>query len=161
MQSSVEDEERELEVIKEVFEKGNIHALDSLPLNLPHKKAKISTSAKIPKKLSKKEIEKREERKKLKEIERIENIQKKLFGERKGKFNELKRQNLLEPIKKKNKNEPMICENKLLKECREMFGKENTKVYFACFKRCTGIFRLQAKRQSYNSTRRNSDLRFS
>ena len=127
MQSSVEDEERELEVIKEVFEKGNIHALDSLPLNLPHKKAKISTSAKIPKKLSKKEIEKREERKKLKEIERIENIQKKLFGERKGKFNELKRPNLLEPIKKKNKNEPMICENKLLKECREMFGKENTK----------------------------------
>ena len=127
MQSSVEDEERELEVIKEVFEKGNIHALDSLPLNLPHKKAKISTSAKIPKKLSKKEIEKREERKKLKEIERIENIQKKLFGERKGKFNELKRPNLLEPIKKKNKNEPMICENKLLKECREMFGTENTK----------------------------------
>ena len=63
MQSSVEDEERELEVIKEVLEKGNIHALDSLPLNLPHKKAKISTSAKIPKKLSKKEIEKREERK--------------------------------------------------------------------------------------------------
>lgn len=127
MQSSVEDEEKELEVIKEVFEKGNIHALESLPINIPHKKAKIGTSAKIPKKLSKKEIEKREERKKLKEIERIENIQKKLFGERKGKFNELKRPNLLEPIKKKIKNEPMICENKILKECREMFSKENTK----------------------------------
>ena len=127
MQSSVEDEEKELEVIKEVFEKGNIHALESLPINIPHKKAKIGTSAKIPKKLSKKEIEKREERKKLKEIERIENIQKKLFGERKGKFNELKRPNLLEPIKKKIKNEPMICENKILKECREIFSKENTK----------------------------------
>ena len=123
LKNTVEEEEKELELIKEALEKGNINALESLPINLPRKK-KGTTSAKVPKKLSQKEIEKREERRKLKEIERIENIQKKLFSERKGKNGELKRPNLLEPIKNRNNhlNENLVYENKLLKECKKVFG---------------------------------------
>lgn len=115
MQKDIEDDEKELNLIKEVIEKGNLKAIESFPINLP-KGNKNITKTRIPKKLSQNEIKKREERKKLKEIENLENIQNKLFSQRKAK------RNLIEPLKHKPSVGEFAYENKLLKECRQMFS---------------------------------------
>lgn len=117
LRQSVEEDEREFNIIKEVIEKGNTKVLESFPINFP--KTKVNVSARIPKQLSQIEIKKREERRKLKEIENLELIQSKLFAQRKGK------RNLIEPLKHRPSLGDIKYENKLFKECREMFSKEN------------------------------------
>ena len=61
MQKDIEEDEKELNLIKEVIEKGNLKAIESFPINLPKAKGTIKT--RVPKKLSQNEIKKREERK--------------------------------------------------------------------------------------------------
>ena len=118
LRQSTEEDEREFNFIKEVIEKGNTKLLESFPINFP--KTKVNVSARIPKQLSQIEIKKREERRKLKEIENLELIQSKLFAQRKGK------RNLIEPLKHRPSLGDIKCENKLFRECREMFSKDES-----------------------------------
>ena len=73
----------------------------------------------MPKKLSEKEKKRREEMKRLKDVENLEKIQKKLFKDRPGKNNKIN------PIKKQ---EITNYENAFLKECREVFSKDNKSI---------------------------------
>ena len=73
----------------------------------------------MPKKLSEKEKKRREEMKRLKDVENLEKIQKKLFKDRPGKNNK---------INPNKKQEITNYENAFLKECREVFSKDNKSI---------------------------------
>jgi hypothetical protein len=107
--------EKELEKIKEAHEKGNIDPLTNLRIkNL--KSTKIS--AKMPKKLSEKEKEKRDEIRRLREAEDLAQIQQRLFKQVKGRKK-------IEPLYKKNlySNADVFGAN-IEKECEKVFPKE-------------------------------------
>ncbi|MCQ2816526.1 MAG: hypothetical protein MJ252_04580 [archaeon] len=126
----MEDQEKEMKLIQEALQSGNI---DILKKNLVFKNnpiKKVTQAPKVPKSLSKEEIEKRQAKKFAKEVDELAKIQQKLFAQSKrGKP-------LIEPIKKtktnfhvnglynNDPNKGIVVENKLLKECREVFSKE-------------------------------------
>ena len=127
LENEVKEQERELEAIKEAFQKNNLNALNSLPIkNLP-KSGRFS--AKAPKRLSEKEKERRDEIRRLKEVEDLNKIQQKLFKQVKGRRK-------IEPIDKKifiannkflNINKDDIFAINLNKECDRILGNENSK----------------------------------
>ena len=98
-----------------MYQKGNYKAIGQLPLSINNNKLKNKFNVKQPKKLSQKELEKREFIKKTKEIEELEKIQNNLFNQKQRKKN-----TQIEPL---NNN----IETKLLKECREMFNDNKNK----------------------------------
>jgi hypothetical protein len=115
LEQEVIDMEKELEKIKEAHEKGNIDPLTNLRIkNL--KSTKIS--AKMPKKLSEKEKEKRDEIRRLREAEDLAQIQQRLFKQVKGRKK-------IEPLYKKNlySNADVFGAN-IEKECEKVFPKE-------------------------------------
>ena len=115
LEQEVIEMEKEYEAIKEAHSKGNIDALNNFRIkNL--KSTKIS--AKIPKKLSEKEKEKRDEIRRLKEAEDLAQIQQKLFKQVKGRKK-------IEPLYKKNlySNADVFAAN-IEKECEKVFPKE-------------------------------------
>ena len=113
LEKNLKDDERELQAIKDAFEKGNYEGLGKLPLKVD--KFKRVSQGKVPKELSEKEKKKREEMN-LKYVENLEKEQKRLFKDRAG------RKNKIDPIKK---IEITNYENAFLKECREVFSKDN------------------------------------
>ena len=129
LEKELKEQEKELEAIKEAFEKNNMNALNSLPIKNMPKSSRFS--AKVPKKLSEKEKQKREELRSLKEIENLGKIQQKLFKE-------VNNRRKIEPIDKKilTTNQKFINIDKddlfainLNKECDRVFGNENSKQY--------------------------------
>ncbi len=115
LEQDVIEMEKEYEAIKEAHEKGNIDALNNFRIkNL--KSTKIS--AKMPKKLSEKEKEKRDEIRRLKEAEDLAQIQQRLFKQVKGRKK-------IEPLYKKNlySNADVFAAN-IEKECEKVFPKE-------------------------------------
>ena len=129
LEKELKEQEKELEAIKEAFEKNNMNALNNLPIkNLP-KTSRFS--AKVPKRLSEKEKQKRDELRSLKEIENLGKIQQKLFKE-------VNNRRKIEPIDKRilttnqkfiNIDKDDIFAMNLNKECERVFGKENSKQY--------------------------------
>ena len=113
LEKNIKDDERELQAIKDAFEKGNYEGLGKLPLKVD--KFKRISQGKVPKELSEKQKKKREEMN-LKYVENLEKEQKRLFKDRAG------RKNKIDPIKK---IEITNYENAFLKECREVFSKDN------------------------------------
>ena len=82
LELDVKEKELEYEAIKEAIEKGNIDILSNF--NIKGMKSQ-KFSAKIPKKLSEKEKERRDEIRRLKEAEDLAEIQQKLFRQVKGR----------------------------------------------------------------------------
>ena len=82
LEIDVKEKEMEYEAIKEAIEKGNINLLSSF--NFKGLKS-TKFQSKIPKKLSEKEKEKRDEIRRLKEAEDLAEIQQKLFRQVKGR----------------------------------------------------------------------------
>jgi hypothetical protein len=115
LEIDVKEKELEYQAIKEALEKGNIELLSNLHLN-NIKSTKMST--KIPKKLSEKEKERRDEIRRLKEAEDLAQIQQKLFRQIKGKKK-------IEPLSKKSiyANKDVFGAN-IEKECEKVFPKE-------------------------------------
>ena len=116
LELDVKEKELEYEAIKEAIEKGNINLLSNFNLK-GMKSSKFTT--KIPKKLSEKEKEKRDEIRRLKEAEDLAQIQQKLFRQVKGKRK-------IEPLN--NKNSLYSCKDifgsNLDKECEKILIKE-------------------------------------
>ena len=116
LEQEVIEMEKEYEAIKEAREKGNIDVLTNFRIkNL--KSTKLS--AKIPKKLSEKEKEKRDEIRRLKEAEDLAQIQQKLFKQVKGRKK-------IEPLYNKKSlysNADVFAAN-IEKECEKVFPKE-------------------------------------
>ena len=116
LELDVKEKELEYEAIKEAIEKGNINLLQNFNL----KGFKYSKySAKIPKKLSEKQKEKREEIRRLKEAEDLAQIQQKLFRQAKGKRK-------IEPLYNKKSmysNKDVFGAN-LEKECEKILVKD-------------------------------------
>ena len=116
LELDVKEKELEYEAIKEAIEKGNINLLSNFNLK-GLKSSKFSN--KIPKKLSEKEMEKRDEIRRLKEAEDLAQIQQKLFRQVKGKRK-------IEPLYKKNSmyaNKDVFGAN-LEKECEKILAKD-------------------------------------
>ena len=115
LELDVKEKELEYQAIKEAIEKGNIDLLSNLQMN-NIKSTKMSM--KIPKKLSEKEREKRDEIRRLKEAEDLAQIQQKLFRQIKGKKK-------IEPLSKKSlyANKDVFGAN-IEKECEKVFPKE-------------------------------------
>ena len=114
LEQDVIEQEKEYEAIKEAIEKGNIDILTNFRLkNIKTTK----NSTKIPKKLSEKEKEKRDEIRRLKEAEDLAQIQQKLFRQVKGRKK-------IEPLNKKNLygNVDIFGAN-IEKECEKVFSK--------------------------------------
>ena len=116
LELDVKDKELEYEAIKEAIEKGNINILSNFNI----KGLKSSKySAKIPKKLSEKEKEKRDEIRRLKEAEDLAEIQQKLFRQVKGRRK-------IEPLynKKSVYSTKDIYASNLDKECEKILAKD-------------------------------------
>ncbi len=115
LELDVKEKEMEYEAIKEAIEKGNIDILT----NFHMKNIKITkNSTKVPKKLSEKEKEKRDEIRRLKEAEDLAQIQQKLFRQVKGRKK-------IEPLYKKPLYSNMdVFGNNIEKECEKVFPKE-------------------------------------
>ena len=115
LEIDVKEKELEYQAIKEAIEKGNIELLSNLHMN-NIKSTKMST--KIPKKLSEKEKERRDEIRRLKEAEDLAQIQQKLFRQIKGKKK-------IEPLSKKSlyANKDVFGSN-VEKECEKVFPRE-------------------------------------
>ena len=116
LELDVKEKELEYEAIKEAIEKGNINLLS----NFNFKGMKSSKfTAKIPKQLSEKEKEKRDEIRRLKEAEDLAQIQQKLFRQVKGRRK-------IEPLN--NKKSLYSCKDifgaNLDKECEKILIKE-------------------------------------
>ena len=117
LELEVKDKELEYEAIKEAIEKGNIDILSNFNI----KGLKSSKySAKIPKKLSEKEKEKRDEIRRLKEAEDLAEIQQKLFRQVKGRRK-------IEPLynKKSVYSTKDIYASNLNKECEKILTKDD------------------------------------
>ena len=117
LEQDVKEKELEYEAIKEAIEKGDINLLS----NFKSKGLKASTkfSAKIPKKLSEKEKERRDEIRRLKEAEDLAQIQQKLFRQVKGRRK-------IEPLYNKKglySNKDIFASN-LDKECEKILIKD-------------------------------------
>ena len=116
LELDVREKELEYEAIKEAIEKGNINLLSNF--NLKGMKS-TKFSAKIPKKLSEKEKERRDEIRRLKEAEDLEQIQQKLFRQVKGKRK-------IEPLYNKKSlyaNKDVYGAN-IEKECEKILAKD-------------------------------------
>ena len=166
LEQELKEDEKELEAIKEALEKKNMNALHTLPIkNLP-KTSRLS--AKIPKRLSEKEKERREEIRRLKEVEDLDKIQKQLFKQ-------VKSRRKIEPIDKKilitaknsnNANNSNINIDKddlfalnLNKDYERVFCNENSKQYIPN-KTVTGTWRKKEKEKSLNrnSSQKKEDI---
>ena len=116
LELDVKEKELEYEAIKEAIEKGNMNILSNFNIkNI--KSTKFST--KIPKKLSEKEKERRDEIRRLKEAEDLEQIQQKLFRQVKGRRK-------IEPLYNKKSlyaNKDVFGSN-IDKECEKILVKE-------------------------------------
>ena len=126
LEYEIKEQEKELALIKEAVEKGNINALNTLKIKVP--KSTRRPSAKIPKKLSEKEKERRDELRRLKEVQELAKIQDKLLKR-------IHSRRTIEPIDKKiltaaqkmytgNKNKDVFAEN-LNKECDKLLITTN------------------------------------
>ena len=125
LEDEIKEQERELALIKEAVEKGNMKALNPLNIKVPKT---TRPSAKIPKKLSEKEKERRDELRRLKEVQELAKIQDKLLKK-------IHSRRTIEPIDKKmlttaqrmyagNKNKDIFAEN-LNKECDKLLITAN------------------------------------
>ena len=131
LEKELKEDEKELEAIKQALEKNNMKALNNLPIkNIPKSRR---LSAKVPKKLSDKEKERRDEIRRLKEVEDLDKIQKQLFKQ-------VKKRRKMEPIDKKilstnqrfvNIDKDDIFALNLNKECDRILGNQNSKQYMA------------------------------
>ena len=116
LEIDVKEKEMEYEAIKEAIEKGNINLLSSF--NFKGLKS-TKFQSKIPKKLSEKEKEKRDEIRRLKEAEDLAEIQQKLFRQVKGRRK-------IEPLYNKKSlysNKDVYGDN-IDKECEKILVKE-------------------------------------
>ena len=116
LELDVREKELEYEAIKEAIEKGNINLLSNFNLK-GMKSSKFSS--KIPKKLSEKEKERRDEIRRLKEAEDLEQIQQKLFRQVRGKRK-------IEPLYNKKSlyaNKDVYGAN-IQKECEKILTKD-------------------------------------
>ena len=115
LELDVREKELEYEAIKEAIEKGNMEILS----NFNMKNLKTSKNVtKVPKKLSEKEKEKRDEIRRLKEAEDLAQIQQKLFRQVKGRKK-------IEPLYKKPLYSNMdVFGSNIEKECEKVFPKE-------------------------------------
>ena len=125
LEDEIKEQEKELALIKEAVEKGNMKALNPLNIKVPKT---TRPSAKIPKKLSEKEKERRDELRRLKEVQELAKIQDKLLKK-------IHSRRTIEPIDKKmlttaqrmyagNKNKDIFAEN-LNKECDKLLITAN------------------------------------
>ena len=112
LEKDVKEKELEFELIKEALEKKNIDLL------IKFRTKNLKSSTKIPKKLSEKEQEKREEIRRLKEAENLEKIQQVLFRQAKGKrtIKPLYKNNLYKNVDVFGKNIQDVCQKILIKE---------------------------------------------
>ena len=117
LELDVKEKELEYEAIKEAIEKGDINLLSNF--NIKGLRASSKFSAKIPKKLSEKEKERRDEMRRLKEAEDLEQIQQKLFRQVKGRRK-------IEPLynKKSLYSNKDIFGSNLDKECEKILIKD-------------------------------------
>jgi hypothetical protein len=117
LEQDVKDKELEYEAIKEAIEKGDINLLSNFKTKGIKGPSKFS--AKIPKKLSEKEKEKRDEIRRLKEAEDLAQIQQKLFRQVKGRRK-------IEPLynKKGLYSHKDIFASNLDKECEKILIKD-------------------------------------
>ena len=117
LEQDVKDKELEYEAIKEAIEKGDINLLSNFKTK--GMKGQSKFSAKIPKKLSEKEKEKRDEIRRLKEAEDLAQIQQKLFRQVKGRLK-------IEPLynKKGLYSHKDIFASNLDKECEKILIKD-------------------------------------
>ena len=129
LEKEVKEHERELKVIKEVFENHNLNALNTLRIQNIPKTSRLS--AKTPKRLSNKERERRDEIRRWKEVEDLTKIQQSLFKQVKGRKK-------IEPIDKRiltanqrfiNIDKDDIFAINLNKECDRILGNENSKQF--------------------------------
>ena len=132
LKNSVEEQEKEMKLIQEALQSGNIDILKkNLVFNKNPTKKVVPVVNKVPKSLTQEEIEKREQKKFAKEVDDLVLLQQKLFAQAKrGKAH-------IQPLKKtknnlngtgiynKDPNKGLVIENKFLKECREVFSKES------------------------------------
>ena len=159
LEKELKEDEKQLEAIKEAFEKNNMNVLHNLPIkNLP-KTSRLS--AKIPKKLSEKEKERRDEIRRLKEVEDLDKIQKQLFKQ-------VKNRRKIEPIDKKilitakNTNENINIDKNdifainLNKECDRVLNNENSKQYIPN-RTVTGAWTKKSKSINKNSSQRKEE----
>ena len=159
LEKDLKEDEKELEAIKEAVEKNNMNALHNLPIkNLP-KSSRLS--ARIPKKLSEKEKERRDEMRRLKEVEDLDKIQKQLFKQ-------VKSRRKIEPIDKKilitakninaniNIDKDDIFALNLNKECNRILGNENSKQYIPN-KTVTGAWTKKEKIFNRNSSQKKEE----
>ena len=117
LEQDVKEKELEYEAIKEAIEKGDINLLSNFKTK--GMKGQSKFSAKIPKKLSEKEKEKRDEIRRLKEAEDLAQIQQKLFRQVKGRRK-------IEPLynKKGLYSHKDIFASNLDKECEKILIKD-------------------------------------
>ena len=116
LELDVKEKELEYEAIKEAIEKGNMNILSNFNIK-GLKSSKLS--AKIPKKLSEKEKERRDEIRRLKEAEDLAEIQQKLFRQVKGRRK-------IEPLynKKALYATKDVYGANIDKECEKIFSKD-------------------------------------
>ena len=126
LEEDVKNQEKELKAIKHALENGNIEALNHFKLK---ESKSIKTSVKIPKILSEKEKERRDEIRRLKEVENLAKIQEKLLRQIHGRKK-------IEPINKKilgacsthqNYDKEDIFASNLDKECQKILEKKSDK----------------------------------
>ena len=125
LENEVREHEKELEAIKEALEKNNMNALNNLQIKNIPKSSRFS--GKLPKRLTDKEKERRDEIRRLKEVEGLDKIQQQLFKQVRGRRK-------IDPLDKKilttNRrfmdNDDIFAMN-LNKECERILGKENSK----------------------------------
>ena len=125
LEEDVKNQERELKAIKRALENGNIEALNQLKLK---DSKSIKTSVKIPKILSAKEKERRDEIRRLKEVENLAKIQEKLLRQIHGRKK-------IEPINKKilatcsnhqNYDKEDVFASNLDKECQKILSNKKS-----------------------------------
>ena len=127
LENEVKEHEKELEAIREALEKNNMNAINNLQIkNIPKTNR---YSAKIPKRLTEKEKERRDEMRRLKEVEDLNKMQQQLFKQ-------VKSRRKIEPIDKRilttnnkfiNIDKDDIFAINLNKECDRILGNENSK----------------------------------
>ena len=127
LENEVKDQEKELEAIKEALEKNNMNALNNLQIKNIPKSSRFS--GKLPKRLTEKEKERRDEMRRLKEVENLDKIQQQLFKQVKGrrKIEPLDKKMLTTNKKFLNIEKDDIFAINLNKECDRILGKENSK----------------------------------
>ena len=147
LENEVKDHEKELEAIKEALEKNNMNAINNLQIkNIPKTNR---YSAKVPKRLTEKEKERRDEIRRLKEVEDLNKMQQQLFKQ-------VKSRRKIEPIDKRilttnnkfiNIDKDDIFAMNLNKECDRILGNENSKQSISN-KTVTTVWRNNSKNKS-------------